>query len=127
MFNQTTQIRRGEIYYCDLGDGFGSEQGGMRPCVVLQNDIGNRHSPTTLIAPLTSRKAHKKLPTHIFVNKNNCRIRQDSVILLEQIRTVDRNRLRNYVTYLDDFKMCEVNNAVMVSFGLAEPERRTTE
>jgi mRNA interferase MazF len=109
------QIKRGEVYYCDLGIGYGSEQGGTRPCVVLQNDIGNKYSPTTLIAPLTTKKCHRRLPTHVLVAGNNLK---PSVALLEQIKVIDRRRLRDFVTYLHESKMQELDNAIVISLGV---------
>ena len=94
-------IRRGDIYYADLRPVVGSEQGGIRPVLVIQNDIGNRHSPTVIVAAITSRMNKAKLPTHVELDSNRCDIVKDSVILLEQLRTIDKKRLREKVCHLE--------------------------
>lgn len=109
-------VHRGEIYYADLSPVTGSEQGGLRPVLVLQNDVGNQRSPTTIVAAITSRIAKARLPTHVRVPKGN--LTKDSVILLEQLRTVDKQRLRRKVTTLDRLYMEEVNEALGISLGL---------
>ena len=111
-------VRRGEIYYADLSPVVGSEQGGMRPVLIVQNDMGNRHSPTVIAAAITSRTGKAKLPTHIELSARSCGLNRDSIILLEQIRTIDKSRLRERMGRLDDATMKHVDNAISVSFGL---------
>ena len=111
-------VHRGDIYYADLSPVVGSEQGGMRPVLIVQNDIGNKHSPTVIAAAITSRLDKAKLPTHIEVGGGTCGLAKDSVVLLEQIRTLDKRRLREKMGHLDETVMAEVNNAIAVSFGL---------
>lgn len=113
-------IRRGDIFYCDLSPVVGSEQGGTRPVLVLQNDIGNQYSPTTIIAAITSQISKAKLPTHVEVKRLNSGLEKDSVILLEQIRTIDRSRLKEKVTTLDHDTMDKVKKAAEISLGLIE-------
>jgi mRNA interferase MazF len=115
-------IRRGDIYYADLSPVIGSEQGGLRPVLIIQNDIGNRYSPTVIAAAITSKLSKAKLPTHIDVYAEKVGLAKDSVILLEQIRTIDKKRLKEKMGHLEDDIMHEVNDAITVSFGLsAEP------
>lgn len=111
-------IRRGDIYYADLSPVVGSEQGGLRPVLIVQNDVGNKHSPTVIAAAITSRMGKTKLPTHIDVFGNKVGLAKDSVILLEQIRTIDKQRLKEKMGHLDDTLMREVDDAISVSFGL---------
>lgn len=111
-------IRRGDIYYADLTPVIGSEQGGIRPVVVIQNDIGNRFSPTIIAAAITSQINKSKLPTHIEIS-SKYGLLKDSVILLEQIRTIDKIRLKEKIGHLDDELMVRVDNALSISFGLA--------
>ena len=111
-------IRRGDIYYADLSPVIGSEQGGLRPVLIIQNDIGNKYSPTVIAAAITSQNNKTKLPTHIELYAENFGFAKDSVILLEQIRTIDKRRLKDFVADIDDKKMSEVNNAIMISVGL---------
>ena len=111
-------IRRGDIYYADLSPVVGSEQGGLRPVLIVQNDIGNRYSPTVIAAAITSRTTKNRLPTHIDVYAARTGLAKDSVILLEQIRTLDKTRLREKMGHLDDSAMSRVNEAIGVSFGL---------
>ncbi len=115
-------IKRGDIYYADLSPVVGSEQGGLRPVLIVQNDVGNRHSPTVIAAAITSRMTKSRLPTHIDVRAcvahNSAGLSCDSVVLLEQIRTLDKSRLKEKIGHLDDGKMSQVNNAISVSFGL---------
>jgi mRNA interferase MazF len=117
-------VRRGDIFYADLSPVVGSEQGGLRPVLIIQNDVGNRYSPTVIAAAITSRMGKTKLPTHIDVYADRVGLSKDSVILLEQIRTLDKRRLREKMGHLDDDVMEEVNNAIAVSFGLHEGVRR---
>ncbi len=111
-------VKRGEIYYADLSPVVGSEQGGMRPVLIVQNDTGNRHSPTVIAAAITSQMGKAKLPTHIELTARNCGLSRDSLILLEQIRTIDKSRLRERMGRLDDVTMKAVDNAINVSLGL---------
>lgn len=111
-------VHRGEIYYADLSPVVGSEQGGIRPVLIVQNDVGNRHSPTVIAAAITSRRDKTKLPTHIEVNGGSCGLAKDSVVLLEQIRTLDKKRLKERMGQLDSGSMNKINNALSISFGL---------
>ena len=111
-------VRRGDIYYADLSPVVGSEQGGMRPVLIVQNDIGNRYSPTVIAAAITSQTGKARLPTHITMPGSGCGLTKDSVILLEQIRTIDKKRLRERMGKLDENMMSRVDNAIAVSFGL---------
>ena len=111
-------VKRGEIYYADLSPVVGSEQGGVRPVLIVQNDVGNRHSPTVIAAAITSQKEKSKLPTHISLNASSCGLAKDSVVLLEQVRTLDKRRLKERMGELDSDAMSQVNNALSVSFGL---------
>ena len=111
-------VRRGDIYYADLSPVVGSEQGGLRPVLIVQNDMGNRHSPTVIAAAITSRMGKAKLPTHIDIYAERVGLAKDSVILLEQVRTIDKKRLREKMGHLDDELMTEVDRAISVSFGL---------
>ena len=115
-------IKRGDIYYADLSPVVGSEQGGLRPVLIVQNDIGNKHSPTVIAAAITSRLSKAKLPTHIDVYAKRFGLVKDSVILLEQIRTIDKTRLREKMGHIDDVLMQKVNQAITISFGLGTPE-----
>lgn len=124
-------VKRGDIYYADLSPVVGSEQGGLRPVLIIQNDIGNRYSPTVIAAAITSRMGKTKLPTHIEVCKadsvsgeeNGHGLAKDSVILLEQIRTIDKRRLKEKMGHLDESVMQQVNDAIQISFGLNEQDR----
>ncbi len=111
-------MRRGDIYYADLRPVIGSEQGGIRPVLIIQNDIGNKHSPTVICAAITSKMNKAKLPTHIELSSREYEIVKDSVILLEQLRTIDKKRLKDKVCHLDGNIMKEVNNALAVSLEL---------
>lgn len=113
-------VRRGEIYYAELNPVIGSEQGGTRPVLIIQNDIGNQYSPTTVVAAITSRIQKAKLPTHVEIDYKKGNVDKDSVILLEQIRTIDKTRLRKKVSLLDDETMGEVNRALEISLGLID-------
>ena len=110
-------VKRGDIYYADLSPVVGSEQGGMRPVLIVQNDTGNKHSPTVIAAAITSQTGKARLPTHIEVNAQSVGLSRDSVILLEQIRTIDKSRLRERMGKLDENTMTKVDNAIAVSFG----------
>lgn len=111
-------VRRGEIYYADLSPVVGSEQGGIRPVLIVQNDVGNKYSPTVIAAAITSQKEKSKLPTHIEINAQNCGLAKNSVVLLEQIRTIDKKRLKERMGMLDEDAMYRVNSALSISFGL---------
>lgn len=113
-------VKRGDIYYADLSPVVGSEQGGLRPVLIIQNDIGNKYSPTVIAAAITSRLDKTRLPTHIDIYADKVGLAKDSVVLLEQIRTLDKRRLKEKMGHLDDRLMTEVNNAIAVSFGLGE-------
>ena len=111
-------IKRGDIYYADLSPVMGSEQGGVRPVLIVQNDIGNRFSPTVIAAAITSQQTKAKLPTHITIGAQTSGLTKDSVVLLEQVRTIDKKRLMEKMGCVDDNSMKEINNAISVSFGL---------
>lgn len=113
-------IKRGDIYYADLSPVVGSEQGGIRPVLIVQNDIGNKYSPTVIAAAITSQINKAKLPTHIEISAQEYGLQKDSVILLEQIRTIDKKRLREKIGHLDDDLMDKVNEAIGISFGLGD-------
>jgi len=113
-----SMVKRGDIYYADLSPVVGSEQGGMRPVLIVQNDTGNKHSPTVIAAAITSQLGKAKLPTHIELSAQSVGLSRDSVILLEQIRTIDKSRLREKMGRLDEDTMTKVDNAIAVSFGL---------
>ena len=113
-------VKRGDIYYADLSPVVGSEQGGIRPVLIVQNDVGNRYSPTVIAAAITSQKEKSKLPTHIEIYSHDCGLSRDSVVLLEQIRTIDKKRLKEKMGRLDDSSMGQVNHALSVSFGLGD-------
>ena len=113
-------IKRGDIYYADLSPVIGSEQGGVRPVLVVQNDIGNKYSPTVIAAAITSQIYKAKLPTHIEISAQEYGLLKDSVILMEQIRTIDKKRLREKIGRLDDELMDRVNEALTISFGLTD-------
>ena len=111
-------VKRGDIYYADLSPVVGSEQGGMRPVLIVQNDTGNKHSPTVIAAAITSQTGKARLPTHIELDAQSVGLTRDSVILLEQIRTIDKSRLREKMGRLDENTMTRVDSAIAVSFGL---------
>ena len=111
-------VKRGDIFYADLSPVIGSEQGGVRPVLVVQNDVGNRYSPTVICAAITSQINKAKLPTHIEIDCQQYTLVKDSVILLEQVRTVDKKRLREKICRLDDSIMRRVDKALLISFGL---------
>ena len=111
-------VKRGEIYYAELSPVIGSEQGGIRPVLIIQNDTGNKHSPTVIAAAITSQIGKARLPTHIELEAKSVGLNRNSVILLEQIRTLDKSRLRERMGRLDEGTMSAVDNALAVSFGL---------
>ena len=113
-----TNVKRGDIFYADLSPVVGSEQGGMRPVLIVQNDTGNRHSPTVIAAAITSQTGKAKLPTHINLPGRDVGLSKDSVILLEQIRTIDKKRLREHMGCAGEKIMSQVDTAIAVSFGL---------
>ena len=123
-------IRRGDIFYADLSPVIGSEQGGLRPVLIVQNDVGNRHSPTVIAAAITSKTGKNHLPTHIDISRKDTGdedalgLAKDSVILLEQVRTIDKKRLKEKMGHLDESTMSHVNNAIQVSFGLGNADEQ---
>lgn len=112
------QIRKGDIFYADLTPVVGCEQGGIRPVLVIQNDTGNRYSPTVIVAAITSHIDKHPLPTHIFLDNRQHRLRNNSVVLLEQVRTIDRSRLLEYIGHLNEQTLTAVDHALAVSFGM---------
>ena len=113
-----TTVKRGDIFYADLSPVVGSEQGGTRPVLIVQNDTGNKHSPTVIAAAITSQTNKAKLPTHIELSGRSVGLTKDSVVLLEQIRTIDKRRLREHMGRLDESMMSRIDDAIAVSFGL---------
>jgi mRNA interferase MazF len=113
------EVRRADIFYADLSPVVGSEQGGVRPVLVLQNDVGNKYSPTVIVAAITSQINKAKIPTHVELDSATYSLPRDSVILLEQIRTIDKRRLQEKITSLDTEKMKQVNRALLISLGFA--------
>ena len=111
-------IRRGDIYYADLRPVVGSEQGGVRPVLIIQNDVGNRHSPTVICAAITSKMNKAKLPTHVELDARRCDMVRNSVILLEQLRTIDKQRLKERICHIDETLLEEVNRALRISLEL---------
>ena len=120
-------VKRGDIYYADLSPVVGSEQGGVRPVLIVQNDTGNRHSPTVIAAAITSQQNKAKLPTHIEISAKAVGLSRNSVVLLEQIRTLDKRRLKEKMGTLDTQLMHRVDDAIAVSFGLSAGARATME
>ena len=112
------QVHRGDIYYADLSPVVGSEQGGVRPVLIVQNDVGNRFSPTVIAAAITSQQTKANLPTHITLNAVASGLARDSIVLLEQVRTLDKHRLKERMGRLDDNSMDQVDHALSISFGL---------
>ena len=112
------QVHRGDIYYADLSPVVGSEQGGVRPVLIVQNDVGNRFSPTVIAAAITSQQTKANLPTHITLNAVDSGLTRDSIVLLEQVRTLDKHRLKERMGRLDDNSMDQVDHALSISFGL---------
>lgn len=113
-------VKRGDVYFADLSPVVGSEQGGFRPVLIIQNDIGNRFSPTVIVAAITAQIQKAKLPTHVEIQAQEYGLERDSVILLEQIRTIDKQRLTDKITHLDDEIMSRVNESLQISLGLIE-------
>ena len=112
------QIKRGDIFYADLSPVVGSEQGGVRPVLIIQNDVGNRHSPTVICAAITSKMNKAKLPTHIEIDATKYHLVKNSVVLLEQIRTIDKQRLKDYICHVDKKMMCQIDEAFRISLEL---------
>ena len=110
-------VKRGDIYFADLSPVVGSEQGGVRPVIVIQNDVGNRYSPTVIVSAITSQLSKAKLPTHIELSSSDYHLPKNSVVLLEQIRTLDKRRLKEKITVIDEAKMKEINKALLISLG----------
>ena len=115
---ENSVVKRGDIFYADLSPVVGSEQGGVRPVLIVQNDTGNRHSPTVIAAAITTQTGKARLPTHISLAAMSCGLPKDSVVLLEQIRTLDKRRLREHMGRVDETMMKQVDTAIAVSFGL---------
>lgn len=115
-------VKRGEIYYADLSPVVGSEQGGIRPVLIIQNDVGNRYSPTVIAAAITSQKEKSRLPTHINLSSQLCGLSKDSVVLLEQVRTIDKKRLKEKMGKVDVRAMAKIDQALSISFGLQTEE-----
>ena len=113
-------VKRGEIYMADLSPVVGSEQGGIRPVLIIQNNVGNKYSPTVIVTAITSKLDKAHLPTHIELSAEKYHLPKDSVALLEQIRTLDKRRLREKITALEDGKMKEINRAILISLGFAD-------
>lgn len=113
------QIKRGDIFYADLSPVLGSEQGGIRPVLIIQNDVGNRHSPTVICAAITSRMNKAKLPTHVEIDATKYQLVKNSVVLLEQIRTIDKKRLRDFICHVDRKLMVQVEDALRISMELS--------
>lgn len=111
-------IYRGEIHYATLSPVVGSEQGGVRPVLIVQNDVGNKHAPTTLVAPITSAMGKHTLPTHIVLDKGSCGLKTTSIVLLEQIRVIDKSRLSGKVGVLSNEQMIQVDKGIKISLGL---------
>ncbi|MBE5741029.1 MAG: type II toxin-antitoxin system PemK/MazF family toxin [Clostridiales bacterium] len=116
------EVNRGDIYYADLSPVIGSEQGGVRPVLVVQNDVGNKYSPTVIVVAITSQLSKAKLPTHIELPRDRSRLSKDSVILLEQIRTLDKRRLQEKISTLDEDIMDMVDVALMISLGVTQSQ-----
>ncbi len=110
-------VKRGDIYFADLSPVVGSEQGGIRPVLVIQNDVGNKYSPTVIVSAITSQLTKAKLPTHIELSSADYHLPKNSVVLLEQIRTLDKRRLKEKITVIDESKMKEINRALLISLG----------
>ncbi|AOT71703.1 MULTISPECIES: type II toxin-antitoxin system PemK/MazF family toxin [Geosporobacter] len=113
-------VKRGDIFYADLSPVIGSEQGGVRPVLIVQNDVGNKYSPTVIVAAITSQINKAKLPTHLEISATEYGLSKDSVVLLEQIRTIDKKRLREKLGHLDEEMMHKVDEALSISFGLVD-------
>ena len=113
---------RGDIFYADLEPVIGSEQGGIRPVLIIQNNIGNRHSPTVIVAAITSREKDNRMPTHVHIDGWHCGLPTDSTVMLEQLRTLDKQRLQSYIGSVNKSTMCEIDHALEISIGLFSNE-----
>ena len=122
--NNEPIVYRGEVYYADLSPAFGSEQGGLRPVIILQNNIGNKHSPTTIIAPITSNIGKKPLPTHILIPENSCGLSTESIVLTEQIRVIDKQRLKTKIGVIPQNFIVEIDKAIKISLAISQRECR---
>ena len=120
-------LYKGDIYFADLSPVVGSEQGGVRPVLVIQNNVGNKFSPTVIVAAITSRMDKHNLPTHVLIEQSRYGLQKDSMILLEQVRTIDKSRLRDYIGHLDFSDLLRVNRALMVSMDLGPQVRAVAE
>ena len=118
--HSNSPVKRGEIYYADLSPVVGSEQGGIRPVLIIQNDVGNRYSPTVIAAAITSQRDKAKLPTHIEISAQSCGLQKDSTVMLEQVRTIDKKRLRERMGEITPETMNSINSALSISFGLVD-------
>lgn len=116
---KSQDVMRGDVYYADLSPVIGSEQGGIRPVLVIQNDLGNKHSPTVIVAAVTSKNTKTVLPTHVEISKNQYGLKHDSTVLMEQIRTIDRKRLKEYIGHLNRQQMALIELAMATSLGLS--------
>ncbi len=115
------EIKRGDMFYADLSPVIGSEQGGVRPVLIIQNNVGNKYSPTVIAAAITSQTGKTNLPTHIKIDSASCGLKNDSVVLTEQVRTIDKSRLRERIGHIESLEVInKINNALGVSFGLEE-------
>lgn len=114
----TTVVKRGDIFYADLSPVVGSEQGGIRPVIIIQNDVGNKYSPTVIVAAITSQINKAKLPTHVEISSEEYGLNKDSVVLLEQIRTLDKKRLKEKIGHMTESDMKKVDEALSISVGL---------
>ncbi len=114
----TTVVKRGDIFYADLSPVVGSEQGGIRPVIIIQNDVGNKYSPTVIVAAITSQINKAKLPTHVEISSEAYGLNKDSVVLLEQIRTLDKRRLKEKIGHMTDIDMKKVDDSLLISIGL---------
>ena len=123
--HSNSPVKRGEIYYADLSPVVGSEQGGVRPDIIIQNDVGNRYSPTVIAAAITSQRDKAKLPTHIELSAQSCGLQKDSTVLLEQVRTIDKKRLRERMGEITPETMNSINSALSISFGLVDRRHLT--
>lgn len=120
-------VKRGDIYYADLSPVVGSEQGGIRPVVIIQNDIGNRYSPTVICAAITSKINKAKMPTHVAIKANEYELVRDSVVLLEQIRTIDKRRLKDRICHLNHEAMQRIDACLLISMGIEPEEKQQTQ
>ncbi|WP_315118988.1 type II toxin-antitoxin system PemK/MazF family toxin [uncultured Clostridium sp.] len=116
----TTIVKRGDIFYADLSPVVGSEQGGVRPVIIIQNDVGNKYSPTVIVAAITSQINKAKLPTHVEISSEEYGLNKDSVVLLEQIRTLDKRRLKEKIGHMTDEDMIKVDDSLLISIGLKQ-------